>query len=93
MHEMPITPEKYVESIDDFYDSQGILEEVEKEAHWSGLSSEAIERISEGTAPLMFVRDVDLMPVEADYTIFLYELEQKRKDETDRKRERIWLFI
>jgi len=90
---MPITPEKYVESVSDFYLTEDILVEVERERHWSGLSEEAIKRISEGSAPLLFDRDIDLMPIEADYHIYLDELDKKKKDESDKKRERVWRFI
>jgi len=74
----------------DFFLTQEIVEENLSGRYWSGLSDEAIERISEGTAPLLFDREIDLMPVFAEFDVYLDELERKHKEQKGEKKN--WQF-
>jgi len=63
---------------------------MQPDLHWSGLSDEAVERISNGTAPLLFDRDINLLPVVADFEDFLEELEQTKREQSEEKK--VWQF-
>jgi hypothetical protein len=54
-------------------------------------ASVSIKRIEEGTAPLLFDRDVDLMPVVAEFEDYLEELEQAKREQGEGKK--VWRFI
>ena len=90
VHEMPVSPNNYSQGVDDFYSVQDILLEEDRKVHWSGLSDEAVERISEGTAPLLFDRDFDLLPLVAEFDDFLEDIMLKKIEES---KDKVWRFF
>jgi len=91
VHEMPISPDNYSGGVDDFFLVQEIVEDKEKEAHWSGLTNEAVKRIEDGTAPLLFDREIDLLPVVAEFEDYLDELERAKREQSEGKKN--WRFF